>query len=152
MKTVYTRTLVALSALALALGSLPAAAQGRHGGRGGYGHGYYGGHGWGPVPFWGGLGIGLGLGMYYGAPWAPGYIVVQPPPAAEPSPTPPEPVARPAPDPVIYPRSGQSAAQTEADRQDCNRWATTQAPAVADASVFQRAVQACMDARGYTVR
>ena len=26
---------------------------------------------------------------------------------------------------IIYPRSGQSAAQTEADRQECNRWATT---------------------------
>ena len=56
------------------------------------------------------------------------------------------------PDPIIYPRNGQSAAQTEADRQECNRWATTQPSAVADASVFQRAVEACMDGRGYTMK
>jgi hypothetical protein len=55
-------------------------------------------------------------------------------------------------EPVIYPRNGQSAAQTEADRQECNRWATTQPAAVADAQVFQRAVAACMDGRGYTLK
>ena len=36
--------------------------------------------------------------------------------------------------------------------QECNRWATTQPSAMADAQVFQRAVAACMDGRGYTVR
>ena len=56
------------------------------------------------------------------------------------------------PEPVIYPRNGQSPEQTEADRQECNRWATTQPAALSDAQVFQRAVAACMDARGYTVR
>ena len=56
------------------------------------------------------------------------------------------------PEPVIYPRNGQSPEQTEADRQECNRWATTQPAALNDAQVFQRAVAACMDARGYTVR
>jgi hypothetical protein len=56
------------------------------------------------------------------------------------------------PDPVIYPRQGQSSAQTEADRRDCNRWATTQPAAVADAAVFHRAVEACMDGRGYTLK
>jgi hypothetical protein len=56
------------------------------------------------------------------------------------------------PDPVITPRQGQSTEQTELDRQDCNRWATTQPAALADAGVFQRAVAACMDARGYTVK
>jgi len=56
------------------------------------------------------------------------------------------------PDPVIYPRNGQSAQQTEIDRQECNRWATAQQAALADASVFQRAVEACMDGRGYTMR
>ena len=56
------------------------------------------------------------------------------------------------PDPVIYPRNGQSPQQTEADRQDCNRWATTQPAALADASVFKRAVEACMDGRGYSMR
>jgi hypothetical protein len=53
---------------------------------------------------------------------------------------------------VIYPRQGQSSAQTEADRRDCNRWATTQPAAVADAAVFHRAVEACMDGRGYTLK
>ena len=37
-------------------------------------------------------------------------------------------------------------------RQDCNRWATTQAGAMSDAQIFQRATYACMDGRGYTVR
>ena len=41
---------------------------------------------------------------------------------------------------------------TEADRQDCNRWATTQPSAMNDAGVFNRAVDACMDGRGYTLR
>ena len=95
-------------------------------------------------------------GVYYGT--APGgYVVVDPPPGADeaqPAPPPPPPPAAPppAPDPVIYPRNGQSAQQTEADRQDCNRWATTQPSAMADALVFQRAVAACMDGRGYTLR
>lgn len=93
-------------------------------------------------------------GVYYAA--APGarYTVVAPPPGAEtaqPAP-PPSPAAKPPPEPIVYPRNGQTATQTEADRQDCNRWATSQPNAVADASVFQRAVAACMDGRGYTVR
>jgi hypothetical protein len=58
--------------------------------------------------------------------------------------------SRPA--PVIYPRNGQSNGQLEADSRECNRWATTQQAAMADASVFQRAVEACMDGRGYTLR
>ena len=58
----------------------------------------------------------------------------------------------PPPDPIFYPRNGQTAAQTEADRQDCNRWATTQAGAMSDAQIFQRATFACMDGRGYSVR
>ncbi|MBL8352995.1 MAG: hypothetical protein JNL87_22085 [Burkholderiaceae bacterium] len=42
--------------------------------------------------------------------------------------------------------------QAAADRQACRRRATGQPDAVADASVFQRAVAACMDARRCTVR
>ena len=69
------------------------------------------------------------------------------------TPAPTQPAARSGPlEPVIYPRSGQSPVQTEADRQECNRWATTQQAAMNDASVFQRAVAACLDGRGYTVR
>lgn len=58
--------------------------------------------------------------------------------------------SRPA--PVIYPRNGQGAEQLEMDHRDCNRWATTQQAAMADSSVFNRAVEACMDGRGYTLR
>lgn len=113
---------------------------------------------------WGGISIGVGVPLYYGAyaypaypygypyyayPGYPGYVVstaprvvYEPVPAAPPAP----------PDPIFYPRKGQTAAQTEADRQACNRWAMTQRDAMADASVFHRATLACMDGRGYTAR
>ena len=156
MKTAA-RTLTVLLALLCAAASAHA-----NGGRGGHG-GYRGGHVqgyWGPGPFWGGVGIGIGVGIasrYYGPPWYPGYVVVDGPPVAyypyyaEPRPAS-EPIARAAPDPIIYPRNGQSAAQTENDRRDCNRWATTQPSAMTDSSVFNRATTACMEGRGYTVR
>jgi hypothetical protein len=120
----------------------------------------------GPGVFWGGIGLGLGLGAigYYDGWWGPyggapyaydGYyygavpsVVVGPgvaaPVAVAPAPR--------SPDPIFYPVHGQSAATTESDRRDCNRWATTQSGAMADASVFQRATFACMEGRGYTVR
>jgi len=101
----------------------------------------------------------VGNTMYYyvnGAYYLPtpgrGLAVVSPPPSAEAAQaTVPAPI-KPPPTPVIYPRNGQSPAQTEVDRQECNRWATTQQAALLDADVFQRAVAACMDGRGYTVR
>ena len=78
-------------------------------------------------------------------------VVYVPPPA--PLPPPASPVYSPSrSEPVIYPRTGQSNAQLEADNRECNRWATTQQAAMADGSVFQRAVEACMDGRGYTLR
>lgn len=85
-------------------------------------------------------------GIYYAAAGTNGYVVVEPPAEASAA------SAATVPEPVIYPRNAQSAEQTEADRRECNRWATTQPSAMNDASVFQRAVAACMDARGYTVR
>ncbi len=156
---------IALGALALACAAGNADAQryGGHGGYGGYHGGYHGGYyrggGWGPGVFWGGIGLGIGLGLatdyaYYDRP---DYVVVNQPPlyyAAPPAPvavySQPAPVA--AADPIFYPRNGQSAAQTEADRRSCNQWATTQPRAMADASIFQRATFACMDGRGYTAR
>jgi hypothetical protein len=136
---------------------------GWHGGGGGWhggGYGYRGGWGWDPL--WGvGLGLGIGLAaspLYYDQP---NYVVVSPPAYYPPATTyyTPAPVyATPAPaapasaDPIFYPRAGQTAAQTEADRQACNRWATTQNNAMNDGSVFQRATFACMDGRGYTAR
>lgn len=138
-------TLIALAALA----TEPAQAHGR-GGR-----------------WWGGVSIGIGVPLYvgpgyygpgyygpgyYGMPAYPAPMLVAPPPVAYA-----EPAAQPVPskappEPVFYPRQGQSAAQVEADRQECNRWATTQPAAMADASVFHRATLACMDAHGYTAR
>ena len=116
-----------------------------------------------PMLPYGAVAYGRGHGRYwYGGglwyrPWGPRYMVVAPPvgygvaaePVLEPAPISVEPSR---PDPVIYPRNGQSAQQTEYDRQECNRWATTQQAAMADAGVFQRAVEACMDGRGYTTR
>jgi hypothetical protein len=168
-----TRKLATIGAVAMALATVPAVAHGPHGGfDGGSQHGFHGGshggfhgqfrggyrdYGWGPAALWGGLAIGLGIGLSaydarngaYVDPYYPGYVVVQPPPNV--TYIAPPPAAGP-PDPVIYPRNGQGAAQTEADRQACNRWATTLPSAMADAGVFQRPIEACMDARGYTVR
>jgi hypothetical protein len=120
----------------------PAFSVGYRGGH--HGHGYYrGGWGWGWSP------VLLSPWVYYAQPQV--VTVVQPAPVVVEAP-PPAATAPSRPDPVIYPRNGQSAPQTEADRQECNRWATTQPAALADSSVFMRAVEACMDGRGYTMR
>jgi len=168
-KTFGTLGRTALRALVVTCASLAlvsgAQAQGRggHFGHAGPGWGHHGGHyapgyrghGW----VWGGVGLGLGLGLasYYSYPYyygEPRYVVVEPPVVYESAPpvyARPVPV-RSAPQPVIYPRNGQSAAQTDADANACSEWAGKQPNATVDGSVFARATQACMDARGYTVR
>lgn len=119
--------------------------------RGGHRGGYYRRGGWG----WGVGGVVLASPYpyypyspyYWGAPVVvtqPATVVEAPPPQAAPAPS--------RPDPVIYPRNGQSAQQQETDRQECNRWATTQAGALTDSTIFMRAVDACMDGRGYTTK
>jgi hypothetical protein len=147
--------IVAVALATLSIAACPVQAQVHHGGmHGGHFHHHH------PGLFWGGVGIGVGIGFvdgyYYGPPYypyspyyygPPGYVVAAPPVAY----VTPAPVST-APDPIFYPRSGQSAAQTEADRRDCNSWATTQANAMADASVFHRATMACMEGRGYSAR
>ena len=104
-------------------------------------------------------------GVWY-RPWGPRWVVVAPPPYYVEAPVvvqqrpavvveegpPPVKIPPSRPDPVIYPRNGQSAQQTEADRQECNRWATSQPGALTDSSIFMRAVDACMDGRGYTTK
>jgi hypothetical protein len=110
---------------------------------------YYGRPGW----VWGGLGLGLGLSSYYYD--YPGYVAVQPdvvygPPQPVPLVDGSAPVQAPA--PLIYPRNGQDAAQTDADSNACSEWAGRQPNATADPSVFRRGIEACMDARGYTLR
>ncbi len=143
------------------------------GGVGRWNHGGWGYQGyWGPGAFWGGLGLGLGFGAlaysspYYGGYYTypyPGYIagpgvaeyvVVDPAPGDRivRSTGQPVPAATRAPDPIFYPKNGQTPAKVETDTQECNRWATTQAGAMSDASIFQRATFACMEGRGYAVR
>lgn len=66
---------------------------------------------------------------------------------------------------ILYPRDGQSRQQTESDRQQCSEWATgqtgydprfglpdTDAMAGQKAGDYGRAIEACLDGRGYTVR
>ncbi len=168
----------AIGAACIALGLLlmsaagPVEAHGRHGGHGpGYsGHhasGHWG-HGHRHARRWrGGVSIGIGIGSggygYGGSGWGPGgwypgyglVFPVPPPvvyldrPRAE---RPPPPLAKGPPDPVFDPLRGQSAAETEADLHDCNRWALGQPQAIARADVFHRATLACMQDRDYAVR
>jgi len=138
--------ILAVALFALTMASVPAQAQshpgpwtaGAHSGHNHHGHGHW--------RF--GFGMGFGWPVYpYGYP---GYVIVEPAPVR----VVPEvvSVAPSQPDPVFTARNGQSAAQTEADRQACNRFATTQPSAMADAGVFHHTVLACMESRGYSVR
>jgi hypothetical protein len=56
----------------------------------------------------------------------------------------------------VYPRQGQNAQQQAQDEADCNRWASTQMGSGFNANEaaahFQRALSACLDAHGYSVR
>ena len=56
----------------------------------------------------------------------------------------------------VYPRQGQSAQQQAKDEGECNRWASSQMGSGFDANQavanFQRALGACLDAHGYSVR
>ena len=86
--------------------------------------------------------------VYYYPAVPSGYAAVAPPSAY----ATPAPVEAMPPAPVAYPLNAQTPQQTETDWRECNRWATTQPSAMADAGVFQRSVLACMDAHGYSVR
>lgn len=100
-------------------------------------------------------------GVYY-APHEYGYVVVDPPPEAEDSR-----VARIARDELfIYPRAGQSEKTQAADRYECHEWASGQTgydPTLSHGGVpeaeaadaradYLRAMTACLEGRGYTVR
>lgn len=58
----------------------------------------------------------------------------------------------------IYPRQGQNADQQNRDRSECNSWAVSQTgrdPANSGGQMdpeYQRALGACLDGRGYTVK
>ena len=102
--------------------------------------------------------------VYYS--WDPvrsGYVVVDPPADADhPSPPPPN-----APeDLIVYPKNGQSTEQQAADRYECHNWAKSQtgfdptqpgggvAPGTTERSHanYDRAMSACLTARGYEVK
>ena len=88
-----------------------------------------------------------------------GYIVVEPP-KEEVSETPPA-----AEQMFIYPREGQTEQQQADDRYACHRWAvdqtgfdptnpsgSTEPQKVDKRADYQRAMGACLDGRGYTVK
>ncbi|MDB6088354.1 MAG: hypothetical protein JWN85_1138 [Gammaproteobacteria bacterium] len=103
-----------------------------------------------------------------------GYAVVDPPSEGEivttPPGAPPPPAAGSAggeaEDFFIYPKNGQSDAQQAADRYQCHRWGTTQTgfdptqptggvppqQAAQKRAEYRRAMSACLEARGYTVK
>lgn len=90
-----------------------------------------------------------------------GYEVVQPPGEASASTDPPAPE-----DVFMYPRNGQSAEQQASDRYECHRWAADQTgfdptrpdggvasgDARAKRSEYFRAMTACLEGRGYSVK
>ena len=129
--------------------------------------------------WWGGVPYYYWNNLYY--TWNPGYngyVVTDPPPAAgsdeggadmgdDPSAV----TARlrrrrrvsqgsAAADLYVYPRNGQSDAQTSTDRYECHSWAVNQtgfdptrgAQTGGNAGAYQRAMVACLDARGYSAR
>jgi hypothetical protein len=89
-----------------------------------------------------------------------GYVIVEPP-KEEASPAPP-----PADQMFIYPRLGQSEQKQADDRYECHRWAVSQTgfdpiqpPGSPSESTktekradYQRAMGACLDGRGYTMK
>jgi hypothetical protein len=99
--------------------------------------------------------------------WRPevnGYVVTQPPADAHPSSQAPATVA--ATEPFVYPKNGQSEAQQATDRYECHRWAADQTsfdptkpgdnPAAYQTSdgriAYFRALTACLEGRGYSVK
>ncbi len=113
--------------------------------------------------WWGGLPYYYANDTYYTyAGPDQGYEVVAPPPNASEIST----AAPAAADIVIYPKNGQSEAQQSQDRYECHRWAVGQTGfdptqpgggAAADQgpggrASYQRAMNACLEGRGYSVR
>jgi hypothetical protein len=98
-------------------------------------------------------------GVYYA--WRPvqqAYVVVEPPRASEVLSLPPEVALQ-----FVYPKKGQSEQQQAQDRYECHQWAVTQTgydptqpsdtrDIVRQNDEYQRATQACLVGRGYSVR
>jgi hypothetical protein len=101
--------------------------------------------------------------FYTANPAGPGYVVVAPPEGAMRAQQ--QGVPSTMGQPFIYPRQGQSVEQQDRDHFECHEWAVGQSgfdptrpqsgsPGETDArrSEYGRAMSACMDGRGYTVR
>jgi hypothetical protein len=114
--------------------------------------------------WWGGLPYYYWDDAYY--LWSPqyrGYVVTDPPPAADGGSDSgvDQPASGGSPDLYVYPRNGQSESQTATDRFECHQWAVGQSgfdpsgssnPSGSSESNYQRAITACLDARGYSAR
>jgi len=101
---------------------------------------------------------------YLWRPEANGYVVTQPPSDAQPAVQGPAMAA--AAEPFIYPKNGQSESQQATDRYECHRWAATQSAfdptkagdsaaanqTDAPRSAYYRALTACLEGRGYSVK
>jgi hypothetical protein len=96
-----------------------------------------------------------------------GYVVVNAPAGADqPGTPPPGPGPAPADNAYIYPKNGQTPEQQSADRYECHDWAKSQTgfdPTQPGGGVapgdngsrreqYQRAMGACLEARGYSVK
>ncbi|HEY1283457.1 MAG TPA: DUF6515 family protein [Steroidobacteraceae bacterium] len=95
-----------------------------------------------------------------------GYEVVDPPGGPNANQQPPPAAAAAQSDLFIYPKNGQSEEQQGRDRYECHSWASGQsgfdptqpsggvaeAQASAKRADYQRAMQACLEARGYSVK
>ncbi len=100
-----------------------------------------------------------------------GYEVVAPPPEGQVAEAPPPPGSGPPPAPAshelfVYPKNGQSPDQQAKDEYECHTWASSQTgfdPTAPGGGVppqetgskradYDRAMGACLDGRGYTVR
>ncbi len=104
---------------------------------------------------------------YYYPPYAPPVVIQEPPPVyVQPAPSAPS-VTPPAAEKMfIYPRQGQDEQQQANDRYECHRWAAGQTgydptkppegltgpQQTQMRSDYQRAMGACLDGRGYTMR
>ena len=154
-----------------------------HGGHawvGGYWHGvfwphcwFYPGYAWylpvlpiGYATFWwGGVPYYYWNSLYY--TWSPadsGYVVTDPPPAAESddsqySQAAPEQYGSTGAEVYLYPRNGQSEAQMQNDRYECHAWSVSQTGfdptrpgGPGNLGDYRRALIACLDARGYSAR
>ncbi|MGH8299051.1 MAG: hypothetical protein ACRES6_07175 [Steroidobacteraceae bacterium] len=128
--------------------------------------------------WWGGVPYYYSQGVYY--VWSPDYddyVVTDPPPVTggvaqgATAPPPAGQAAGAAPGQgqgamslYVYPKNGQNAQQTANDRYQCHQWAVGQTgfdptnaagntqAATATPSNYKRAVTACLEARGYSVR